>query len=76
MAINILRPISRKYDIAEHEYPKELDLLAAMIDGMTEAAALAGAGAGTVGGGATAPTAGRGRTTAQAQRLQPGRCWG
>ncbi|WP_204303236.1 hypothetical protein, partial [Stenotrophomonas maltophilia] len=28
------RPISRKYDKAEHAYPKELDLLAALLDGM------------------------------------------
>ena len=33
VAMNMLRPISRKYDKAEHEYPKELDMLAAMIDG-------------------------------------------
>ena len=31
------RPISRKYDRAEHEYPKELDMLAALIDGMNDA---------------------------------------
>ncbi|MET0839179.1 MAG: acyl-CoA dehydrogenase, partial [Marmoricola sp.] len=31
VAMNMLRPISRKYDEAEHEYPKELDMLAAMI---------------------------------------------
>ena len=34
--MNMLRPISRKYDRAEHEYPKELDMLAAMIDGISE----------------------------------------
>ena len=28
------RPISRKYDLAEHDYPKELDMLAALLDGM------------------------------------------
>ena len=33
LAMNMLRPISRKYDRAEHEYPKELDMLAALIDG-------------------------------------------
>ncbi len=33
VAMNMLRPISRKYDRAEHAYPKELDMLAAMIDG-------------------------------------------
>jgi acyl-CoA dehydrogenase len=30
----IFRPISRKYDQAEHEYPKELDMLASLVDGM------------------------------------------
>jgi acyl-CoA dehydrogenase len=30
----IFRPISRKYDRAEHEYPKELDMLASVVDGM------------------------------------------
>jgi acyl-CoA dehydrogenase len=34
VALNVLRPISRKYDKAEHCYPKELDLLAAVVDGM------------------------------------------
>jgi acyl-CoA dehydrogenase len=33
IATNVFRPISRKYDRAEHAYPKELDLLAAIIDG-------------------------------------------
>ncbi len=45
VAMNMLRPISRKYDIAEHEYPKELDILAAMIDGLNESGASGGAGA-------------------------------
>src|SRR6201999_4289238 len=39
------RPISRKYDLAEHEYPKELDMLASLIDGMNEGSDLGGAGA-------------------------------
>ena len=34
VSTEIFRPISRKYDQAEHEYPKELDMLAALIDGM------------------------------------------
>ncbi|MCW2648368.1 MAG: acyl-CoA dehydrogenase [Pseudonocardiales bacterium] len=34
VATEVFRPISRKYDEAEHEYPKELDMLAALIDGM------------------------------------------
>jgi acyl-CoA dehydrogenase len=45
VAMNMLRPISRKYDLAEHEYPKELDMLAAMIDGLAESGASGGAGA-------------------------------
>jgi acyl-CoA dehydrogenase len=36
IAVNVFRPISRKYDLAEHAYPKELDLLAAIIDGVNE----------------------------------------
>ena len=51
VAENVFRPNSRKYDSAEHSYPKELDMLAAVIDGMNESGALSGAGAGTVGGG-------------------------
>ncbi len=46
VAQEMLRPISRKYDRAEHEYPKELDMLAAMIDGMDEAT---GSGTGATG---------------------------
>jgi acyl-CoA dehydrogenase len=37
MALNVLRPNSRKYDRAEHAYPKELDIVAAVIDGMNAA---------------------------------------
>jgi acyl-CoA dehydrogenase len=33
-AEKILRPISRKYDLAEHTYPKELDMLAAAMEAM------------------------------------------
>ena len=51
VATEIFRPNSRKYDAAEHTYPKELDMLAAVIDGMNASGALGGAGAGTVGGG-------------------------
>ncbi len=45
VAMNLLRPNSRKYDELEHEYPKELDMLAAMIDGLSESGAASGAGA-------------------------------
>jgi acyl-CoA dehydrogenase len=51
VATEVFRPISRKYDLAEHEYPKELDMLAALIDGMNEGGGAAGAaGAAGVGG--------------------------
>jgi acyl-CoA dehydrogenase len=43
-AAQIFRPISRKYDLAEHSYPVELDTLASLYDGLSEAGA-AGAGA-------------------------------
>jgi acyl-CoA dehydrogenase len=45
VAEEIFRPNSRKYDSAEHAYPKELDMLAAVIDGMNDGGALSGAGA-------------------------------
>ena len=45
VATEVFRPISRKYDVGEHEYPKELDMLASLIDGMTEGSDLGGAGA-------------------------------
>lgn len=45
VAMNMLRPISRRYDREEHSYPKELDMLAAMIDGLSESGSSEGAGA-------------------------------
>ena len=45
VAAEVFRPNSRKYDTAEHERPKELDMLAAVIDGMNESGSLGGAGA-------------------------------
>ncbi|MFC0314084.1 acyl-CoA dehydrogenase family protein [Gordonia phosphorivorans] len=45
--LQVFRPISRKYDSAEHEYPVELDTLAALYDGLAEAGQ---AGAGAAGG--------------------------
>ena len=44
VAGEVFRPISRRYDLAEHSYPKELDMLAALIDGMNAGSAN-GAGA-------------------------------
>lgn len=46
VAAQVFRPISRKYDKAEHEYPKELDMLASVLDGMNAGSADGGAGAG------------------------------
>ncbi|MGH7271342.1 MAG: acyl-CoA dehydrogenase family protein, partial [Polyangiaceae bacterium] len=43
IAVNVFRPISRKYDKAEHEYPKELDMLAAIIDGVNQGGGTASA---------------------------------
>ena len=61
VASEILRANSRQYDRAEHSYPKELDMLAALIEGMNEGGALSGAGVGAVGGpnGTNGPTANR-----------------
>src|SRR3954447_5926443 len=46
VAEELLRPNSRKYDNFDHEYPVELDMLRALIDGMEEGA---GQGAGAAG---------------------------
>ena len=64
VATEVFRPNSRKYDDAEHSYPKELDMLAAVIDGMNEGGALSGAGAGGVGGNGNGVQARRRRPTA------------
>ena len=45
VAAEFLRPNSRKYDTAEHAYPKELDLLASLVDGMDDSGNSQGAGA-------------------------------
>jgi acyl-CoA dehydrogenase len=45
VAAQVFRPISRKYDRAEHAYPRELDLLAALLEGAGEAGGTGGAGA-------------------------------
>jgi acyl-CoA dehydrogenase len=47
-AAEFIRPISRRYDLAEHTYPKELDMFAAMIEGMEASGEGSGAGAGGV----------------------------
>ncbi|WP_265447302.1 acyl-CoA dehydrogenase family protein [Flexivirga meconopsidis] len=64
LADEVFRPISRKYDLAEHEYPRELDLMSALIDGLSDSGASQGAGARTTsGGGAKEEPAGVGAGT-------------
>ncbi|GLP82719.1 acyl-CoA dehydrogenase family protein [Mycobacterium antarcticum] len=43
-AAEMLRPISRKYDLAEHAYPVELDTLADLFEGLTDANTISFAG--------------------------------
>jgi len=66
VAVEVFRKNSRKYDLAEHEYPKELDMLAAVIEGANPA----GAGAARVGSGENGGAAGaeRGNRNAGAER--------
>jgi acyl-CoA dehydrogenase len=45
VATEVFRPISRKYDLEEHAYPKELDMLASLIDGMNEGGDIGSSGA-------------------------------
>jgi acyl-CoA dehydrogenase len=44
-AAEMLRPISRKYDLAEHAYPVELDTLSDLFEGISEANTISFAGA-------------------------------
>jgi len=59
-AAEVLRPNSRHYDTAEHERPKELDMLAALIDGMNEGGQMNGAGASGTGSRSSETTNGNG----------------
>jgi acyl-CoA dehydrogenase len=43
-AAEMLRPISRKYDLEEHVYPVELDTLATLFEGISEAKTISFAG--------------------------------
>ncbi|HEU5045526.1 MAG TPA: acyl-CoA dehydrogenase family protein [Nocardioidaceae bacterium] len=84
VAMNLLRPNSRRYDLLEHEYPKELDMLAAMVDGLSESGAASGAGANGVRAGSSEPAAreqDRGSTTRNGSNLASvlsimEMCWG
>ncbi|GAA2962902.1 acyl-CoA dehydrogenase family protein [Actinokineospora diospyrosa] len=53
-AAEFFRPHSRKYDQAEHTYPRELDMLAALLDGLSASGGGAGAGGVRRGGAAAA----------------------
>jgi acyl-CoA dehydrogenase len=55
MAEEVFRPISRTYDRAEHDYPVELDLVSAVIDGLSDSGASQGAGARGSANGTEAP---------------------
>ncbi|GAA6145298.1 acyl-CoA dehydrogenase family protein [Thalassolituus maritimus] len=46
VATSVFRPVSRKYDRSEHDYPVELDMLASIMDGMNDGTPGVGAGAG------------------------------
>jgi acyl-CoA dehydrogenase len=75
VATEIFRKNSRKYDLAEHEYPKELDMLAAVIEGSNPA----GAGAGAVGGGDGSPRSENGNRNGSNMATLLGLtelCWG
>lgn len=56
VAAQIFRPISRKYDLAEHEYPRELDTMASMVQGLDDSGQ--GASGATLGRGAGPKAAG------------------
>ncbi len=51
VAESVFRPISRKYDRLEHEYPKELDMLGSVLDGFNDGDPANSAGAGQTGKG-------------------------
>ena len=76
VALEVLRPISRKYDVAEHEYPKELDMLAALIDGMNDSGASAGAGASGVSSSKSKETGNRNGTNMSSALGVMEMCWG
>jgi len=43
-AAEMIRPISRKYDLKEHAYPVELDTLASLFEGISDAKTISFAG--------------------------------
>jgi len=76
-AEQVLRPISRKYDRAEHQYPKELDMLVAAMEGMSAGDKTNAAGA-TAGAGQSSCVDGEVRNGANMQTVVgvEQMCWG
>ncbi|MEU7527203.1 acyl-CoA dehydrogenase family protein [Saccharothrix sp. NPDC042600] len=77
-AAEFLRPNSRKYDEAEHTYPKELDMLAALLDGLSAAGGGASAG-GVRRGGSSSDKSKQGNRNGSNLQLLLGTiemCWG
>ena len=66
-AAEVFRPISRKYDRAEHTYPAELDMFAALLDGLNSS------GEGGAGAAGVRRSRLRRRREGQPQRRQPER---
>jgi len=74
-AAEVFRPISRKYDRAEHSYPTELDMFAALLDGLNSSGE-GGAGAAGV---RRAPDSGTGNRNGANLNVVLGTiemCWG
>jgi acyl-CoA dehydrogenase len=76
VAAAFLRPSSRRYDLAEHEYPRELDMLASLVDGMHESGTSQGAGATGVRRSASTDTAVRNGTHMSSALSIMEMCWG
>ncbi|WP_063064771.1 acyl-CoA dehydrogenase family protein [Nocardia violaceofusca] len=80
VAVGLFRPISRKYDLAEHQYPVELDVMAAVMAGMNDS------GAGVVAGASGTRATGDDRGAEAAENVNGGNmaamvsaieaCWG
>jgi len=75
VAREIFRPNSRRYDRAEHEYPKELDMLGALLDGMN-ASGVGGAGAAGVRRDSTQDDGNRNGTNLSTALGTMELCWG
>ncbi len=75
-AAEFFRPNSRKYDQAEHTYPKELDMLAALLDGLSAAGGGTGAGGVRRGGADKAEPGNRNGSNLQLLLGTIEMCWG